>query len=236
MQLQTGKYLNKDLAEWFGINPNSFNKCKEKKLEELKHFAVYHMDGKKVIIDKVIIPEYSKRGSESYQKVKNKIDEVWDDSGLDSCKRVGNEIFEILSKEDVDALTPSTVYSYTVKGRDELYGKPFSNGGSLGRCSYIWCKKNDDGSYSMLTEEEQKIKQELQTKYFGDVSEKQIMVKAMIEAGEVSREEAWDILEEMTNMGTGNFMGFLKELQGAIGCQVVKGTLVDRNTVNFLEG
>lgn len=237
LHLQTGRYLNKELAEWFGINPNSFNKCKERKLEELKNFANYHMEGKKVVIDKVLVPVYNKRGSDSYLRVKNKIDEVWDETGLDTCKRVSGEIYDILTNEDNDFnITPGTVEFYTRAGRNELYGKPFTNGGTLGRCSYLWCKKNDDGSYSMLTEEEQKIKQELQTKYFGDVSEKQIMVKAMIEAGEVSREEAWDILEEMTNMGTGNFMGFLKELQGAIGCQVVKGTLVDRNTVNFLEG
>jgi len=41
-----------------------------------------------------------------------------------------------------------------------------------------------------LTEEEQEIKQKLQTKYFGDATEKQILVKAMVEAGEISREDA----------------------------------------------
>lgn len=72
----------------------------------------------------------------------------------------------------------------------------------------------------------------MQTKYFGDATEKQVLVKAMVEAGEITTEEAWGILEEMTNMkGKTNFMGFLKELQGTLHCQVVRGTLVTRNNL-----
>ena len=81
----------------------------------------------------------------------------------------------------------------------------------------------------MLSEEEKKIKEDLQIKYFGDTTEKQILVKAMIEAGEISKEEAWSVLEEMTNMKNGNFLLFLGELQEKIGCKVVRGTLVQRN-------
>lgn len=229
--LQEGKYLNKDLAEWFGISANSFNKTKDKKLEELKDFADYHLEGKRVVIDKVIIGEYSKKGSQAYQKIKEQVDKIWNEDGLDTCSRVGEEIFENLTEKDQNfELAPRTVYNYTIKGRNELYGKPFVSKGSLGECRYVWCKRNkESGEYCLLTEEEKAIKEELQTKYFGDTTEKQILVKAMVEAGEVSKEEAWETLEEMTNMRTGNFMGFLRELQEKIGCQVVKGTLVERN-------
>lgn len=229
MELQIGKITNKDLAEWMGITANTLNKNKEKYLKELKNFADFHLDGKKVVIDNVINPVFSKQGSEAYQKVRDKVDKVWDNSGLDSCSRVGNEIYEILTEEDKNfALQSSTVYNYTIKGRNELYGKPFMSGGRLGNCVYLWCKKREDGGYSMLTEEEQVIKQQLQTKYFGDATEKQILVKAMVETGELSKEEAWDVLEEMTNMRTGNFLMFLRELELKVGCQVVKGTMVKR--------
>lgn len=88
----------------------------------------------------------------------------------------------------------------------------------MGNCKYLWCKKdNETGMYHFLTEEEQAIKQKLQTKYFGDATEKQILVKAMVEVGEITKEDAWDVLEEMTNMKTGNFMMFLKELQAELG-------------------
>lgn len=41
----------------------SFNKQKE----ELKNFAQFHFNGKRVVIDKVFIEEYSKQGSQAYQ-------------------------------------------------------------------------------------------------------------------------------------------------------------------------
>ena len=231
MGLREGKISNKELAEWFGISANSFSKNKEKKLEELKYFAEFHIDNKNhVIIDKVYNDVYNRQGKANYQKIKEKIDNVWNKDGLDSCKRVGEEIYKDLIMEDEDfKLKPSTVYNYTREGRNELYGKPFVGGGKIGSCIYLWCKKEDDGSYSMLSEEEKKIKEDLQIKYFGDTTEKQILVKAMIEAGEISKEEAWSVLEEMTNMKNGNFLLFLGELQEKIGCKVVRGTLVQRN-------
>ena len=57
----------------------------------------------------------------------------------------------------------------------------------------------------------------------------------MVEAGEITKEDAWDVLEEMTNMKTGNFMMFLKELQAELGCQVVKGTYIERNNAKGIE-
>jgi len=166
------------------------------------------------------------------RKVIEKIDAVWSPDGLDSCQRVGEKILERLQEEDKDFNRAiGTIVKYTREGRNELYGMPFSeNGGKIGSCVYIWCKRNPEtGDYDFLTEEEQEIKQKLQTKYFGDATEKQILVKAMVEAGEISKEDAWSVLEEMTNMnGKANFMGFLKEIQQTLHCQVIRGTLVNR--------
>ena len=76
-----------------------------------------------------------------------------------------------------------------------------------------------------LTSEEEEIKQKLIQKYFGNVSEKQVIVKAMVESGEISKEEAWDVLEELTNMkGRGNFLTFMNELQTKLNCKVIRGT------------
>ena len=239
MQLTLGKKTGKELAEWFGISPGAFRNGKEKKLEELKYFAEFYEENGKVVITKILNPIYQKRGSEAYQKVVNKIDEVWSKDGLDSCSRVGTEICEILSNEDKGFKnTLSTVIEYTRKGRKELYGVPFQNGGRLGNCIYIWCKRDkNSGAYSFLTDDEIEIKEQLQKKYFGDATEKQILVKGMVESGEISKEDAWDILEELTNMKTGNFMMFLKELQERLGCQVIKGTYVERNNmIEFKEG
>ena len=229
MELTEGLWTNAQLAEWFGMREKTFKNNKEKKLIELTYYAEFEKEKGKIRITKVINPFYSKDVSTNYLKIRDKVDEVWDETGLDTCSRVGQEIYDILSEEDENfKLKSGTVVNYTYRGRNELYGKPFVGGGKLGNCVYIWCKRDQDGNYSLLTEEEQRIKQNLQTKYFGDATEKQILVKGMVEAGELSKEEAWEALEEMTNMNTGNFMGFLAELQAELGCQVVKGTYVNR--------
>ena len=47
----------------------------------------------------------------------------------------------------------------------------------------------------------------------------------MVESGEISKEEAWEVLEELTNMkGRGNFMAFMNELQNKLNCKVIRGT------------
>lgn len=229
MQLTVGKILNKDLAEWMGVTANTFNKSKDKYLEELKLFAVYHLEGKKVVIDEVLNPVYSKQGSKNYQLVKKEVDKVWSKDGLDSCSRVGLRIEDKL-KGSVE-LSHNTIYNYTRQSRDELYGKPFQEAGKLGSCKYLWCKKEGEGidtEYRLLNEEEEEIKQNLIKKYFGDATEKQIIVQGMVELGEIKKEEAWDVLQELTGMHGNNFMAFLNELQVKIGCQVIRGTMVDR--------
>lgn len=225
MKLEVGKIANKDLAEWMGISANTFNKSKEKYLNELKSFAAFHLEGKKIIIDEVYIDTYSKQGSNAYQMVKDKVDDFWSESGLDSCKRVSHDIIKFYGDEL--PVSERTTYNYTRRGRNELYGVPFESGGTLGSCVYTWCKKEGDDLLP-LTKEEEEIKQFLIKKYFGNADEKQIIVAGMVEAGEISKEEAWDILIEMTGMKGGNFMMFLGELQEKLGCQIVRGTLVTR--------
>ena len=164
------------------------------------------------------------------QQVVEKIDEVWSKDGLDTCSHVGAQICKMLSQEGT-VRQENTIVCYTRKGRNELYGRPFVEEGKLGRCVYTWCKKNEDGSYSLLTEEEKKIKEDLQKKYFGDTTEKQILVNAMVESGEITAQEAWGVLKKMTNMGNHNFLTFLGELQERLHCKVIRGTLVERNAI-----
>jgi hypothetical protein len=111
-----------------------------------------------------------------------------------------------------------------LQARNELFGKPFTNSGEIGFCEYIWCVETSDGKYRELTMEEEKKKRDLMKVYFGDATEKQLMVKAMVEAGEITKEEAFDILERMTGMDDCNFYSFLQELSVTIGCKVKKVT------------
>ena len=231
MELKVGKITNKELAEWFGVKPNTLSKKKVEKLEELKEYAEYHLEKGKVFIDKVYKPVYIKKKSANYRAIRNTVDETWSRDGLDSCRRVSEEVYELVE----DKITPATVYAYTREARNELYGKPFSNGGLLGRCVYLWCKKNEDGKLEKFSLEEEKIKQDLKIKYFGDVSEKQMFVKEMVRRGEITEEQAWGVLEDLTGMDDVGFVGFLRELQEKIGAQVVRGTFVERDGIKYLE-
>lgn len=185
---------------------------------------MYEEIGKRIKVLEVYAAEYDKHWNSNYGKVRNKVPEVWNPNGLDSSTRVSQEIQHQLMLP----LTEGTVYQYTLRSRNELYGRPFGKPGELGRCTYTWCKKIGDGRTAEivpLTPEEEEIKQKLIQKYFGDVSEKQVIVKAMVESGEISKEEAWDVLEELTNMkGRGNFLTFMNELQAKLNCKVIRGT------------
>ena len=230
MELKLGVMTNKELADWFGIKEGSFRRNKDKKLEELRNFAEFERKKGKIEIKKIIEPVYSKRGSEAYQIVKNEIDNVWSDSGLDSCSRVSEEIGEKCKNELM--ITQNTIYNYTRKGRNELYGVPCQSEGSLGRCTYLLCKKIGDGIdavYEKFTEDEEKIKDMLMKKYFGNLAEKTLIVSMMVERGEIRKEDMYDELKEVVGIeGVSPYVMFLNELKERLGCNVVRGTLVER--------
>ena len=229
-KLQEGIFNNKDLAEWFGCSSSYFSQVKDKKLEQLKAYADFELIGnkqKKIKINRVYEDQYHKKGSYAYQTIRDKFDQTWSDNGLDSCKRV---CYQIMETTDL-GVVQRTAYNYTLKTRNDLFGKPFQEGGKLGSCKYLWCKQDEDGKLRFLTKEEEQIKSKMIKKYFGDAEQKQIIVQGMIEAGEITKEEAWDILTQMTNMKGNNFLLFLKQLQRTIGCRVIRGTLVQRNLI-----
>lgn len=236
MRLVQGRtYMNKELAEWFGITPRAFNNSKEKKLEELKHFADFTFVGKRVYIKKVYVEEYTKKWQSIKHLVVNNIDQVWNKNGIDTAKRVG---LTLKRKLDLD-ISDGTAQRYARDGRTELYGKPFVSVGKLGRCKFVWCKKEGDGADAVLeplSKEQEELKRNLYKKYFGSVEDQQVFVKAMVEKGEIKKEQAWGVLEELTNMGSENYMAFLQELRERLGSNIIKGTLVERfNELGFFD-
>ena len=59
LELQEGKLTLRELSLWFGLAPttisNGSTKSKEKKFNILKGYAVYHFEGRNIIIDKVTL-------------------------------------------------------------------------------------------------------------------------------------------------------------------------------------
>lgn len=230
LELVEGQLMsNNDLAEWFQIKPGSFRNTKAKKLEELKKYAEYEIQGTKVLIVKVIEPKFVKR--KDYSIVKEEFTQVYNKSKIDTASNVSKKIYN-KRKSDL-TIKESTTYEYTREARNELYGKPFIGKGKLGTCRYIWVKKLDEGKYERFNDEEQAIYKKLLVKYFKNTDDKAIFVNTMVEHGEITEEEAWKTYKEITNFEF-SFMNFKAEMEEAVGYPIVRATEIE-DQINFSE-
>lgn len=234
--LKIGKMSTRELADWFGISYGTFRNNKQEKLEELKLYAEFEevYGGVNIISLVEGAPlDYTKASRKNYDLIKASFDEEWSPTGIDTCSNVAYKIYDKHKNELT--IADNTAYNYVLKVRDELYGKPFVSLGSLGSCIYLWCRKeydkdNDLVIYTELSDEEQEIKKKLMKKYFSTDVEKEIMVAEMVRMGEITKAEAYDALCEMKNLNNAGFIAFKKELEKEIGCEIVKATLLDKNS------
>ena len=51
MELKIGKMTNADIAAWMGISEKSFKNQKQERLNQLEHYANFHTEAGKIIID-----------------------------------------------------------------------------------------------------------------------------------------------------------------------------------------
>ena len=230
LELVEGQLMsNNDLAEWFQIKPGSFRNTKAKKLEELKKYAEYEIQGAKVLITKVIEPKFIKK--KDYSIVREEFTQVYNESKIDTASNVSKKIYN-KRKSDL-SIKESTTYEYTREARNELYGKPFIGKGKLGTCRDIWVKKLDEGKYERFNDEEEAMYKKLLLKYFKNTDSKAMFVKDMIKRGEVTKEEAWDVYDEIANLEFG-FMNFKAEMEEFVGCTIVRATEIE-DQLNFSE-
>ena len=220
---------NAELAEWFGIKPNSFRNTKTQKLEELKRFAEFEVEKTKVRITKIYKSVYVKKKSADYSIVKEEFTQVYNKSKIDTASNVSKKIYN-KRKNDL-TIKESTTYEYTRAARNELYGKPFVGCGERGVCRYIWAKQIGEGQYERFNDTEQAIYKRLLVKYFKGADEKTIFVRDMIKRGEITEEEAWGVYEDMMNLEQG-FMNFKIEMEETIGYPIVRVTEIE-NQINW---
>ena len=90
--LRIGKISNSELADWFGINVNNLSKHKTQKLKQLQEYAKFNNLRGGVEILEIYQPIYS--NNNNYRIMRDNFCNSWDNSGLDSCSRVSNEIYE----------------------------------------------------------------------------------------------------------------------------------------------
>lgn len=240
-ELKLGQMKCKELADWFGISPSSLSAHKQDKLEELKAYADYEDLGRRgVNIIKIIEPVYSKISSESKAKIFEVFDANWGKNGLDTATNVRDKIK--YRYKDLIPVSDDTAYRYVLSARNRYYGKPFRDLGEYGNCIYVWAKQevdidNSEVYYTPLTEEEEEIKQQMMKQYFGTDEEKDIMIAEMVDAGEITKEEAYDLIVEYRGLNKVGYGRFIKDLGDKIGATVTKVTLIQKKIpVGDVEG
>lgn len=229
MELTEGRWTNKDLAEWFGIQPDSFKVNKPRKLEELEEYADFHLEKNKVIIDKVYIPVYSKKKSNPYRIIKDNFDGAWSENHLDTCSRVSRQIYnEHIS--DI-GITNSTAYTYTLRVKNEFYGKAMKYSGTRGQCYYLIGKQEGDGvnaRYSFLTQEEEEIKKEVLKKYYGSSDEKMAILDTILLEKEMSPEEFVEAYQQIMGDPSIRYKAFRDEFSERIGAKIARVTYLEK--------
>ena len=220
-ELKLGPMSITDLAKWFGKSRAAVAHNKIAYLNRLKNYCEFEeLPSGKINITAIKDSTFKKEGNK--QIIKDNFVKEWNDNGLDTARNVSEKIFD--NNEDDLTITRSTAYTYTLQARNELYNKPFCGKGEKGCCEYVWCVDLGGGQYRELDEDEQRVKNDLLKKYFGNTTEKQLMVEAMVKAGEITEAEAFGVLKEMTGMNQAGFFGFLKELSATLHCRVIKAT------------
>lgn len=226
MELRIGKMTNKELAEWFGIKPDTMTRHKKKKLEELQNYAFFEEIRGGVEITGIIKSEYNKKDSQIRQIYQQGFEEVR--QPLDTVSNINNQIYEKYYDQLPTLSSAASGYHYAIEVRNERYGIPFKGKGKVGQCYYCWCKQGEGENHQPLyipfTEEEEQVKAKLLTKFFGNQEEKTLLLQEMVLMGEIKKEDAWDIFTEYSNLNQAGFNAFLRELEAAIGSKVVKAT------------
>ena len=199
------------------------SKKKKQWLEILKEYCDFEPCYGGVTITAIYKATYVK--NKNLQIVKEEFCEVWNKSGLDSCSRVSEEIYE--KRYEDFTVKESTIYAQTRQVRDEFYGKPCSGiHGSKGECNYVWCKKNaETGMLEFLSEEEEEIKKRLMDQYFSSTDEKTIIVQNMVGSGELTEKEAWKYYSQLVNL-PGNYQAFMAAFKKRTGITLVRGTCI----------
>ena len=207
-ELMTGLLTNAEFAKWRGVTVKTIERRKSKYIEELEIFADFHIEGRKVIIDEVIIPAYCKKGVRNYEIIKENIPKVWNENGLDTGVNVSRKLIVV-----TPAMGETSRYRSTLKGIKEVY--PF--------CKSIWAKEVADGRFEPFTDEDIDIWTETFREMF---KEPKIMTldvslfNEMVISGEITKEQAFDALTDEIGFSSEKFILFKDTIQARIGYAV----------------
>ena len=234
--LKLGKMSAEAIAKWMGRSRTYFKTHKEECFATLSKYCKFHLvktgHGESIYIDEIYIADFQGfNGPPARERVKELTYTNWSETGLDTCTNVAKKNYPMLKDEGYE-ISKETNYRYTCVGRTELWGCPAKRTeGSKVRSRYEYCKVDEQGNLVPFTEEEQKIKEELIKKYFGNLSEWTLGIADDLKRGRISKEEAADALEGLDEHG--EYTCWLGELEARIGAPIRKATRIQENTPRY---
>lgn len=208
MELKVGPMTLKDLSVWFGLKPDTITKsrksAKEKKFEILKWYADYHFEGRKLIIDKVLIPEYTK----AFDIIDKNFDKEWGNirdrwtgekswqaaARVDTCARVGKAMR--FKYDEVKTIKEETAASYVSKAKTARYGKTYikDDKGTRGSCRIVYLNEDCSG---LLSDEQMKIVSECRSAAYAQIGEQIAKIDEAKALGELSAKAAQEAKGEI---------------------------------------
>lgn len=90
--LKLGFMSNGELAEWFNVKENTIAKKKTDYMKKLEDYCVFEKCRGGVCI-KEILDAGVFINNKNYKIVKDNFDKTWAESGLDTCRRVGDALY-----------------------------------------------------------------------------------------------------------------------------------------------
>ena len=220
MELKEGKISFKDLALWSGKSPRYFSNAsansKDKFFKTFSFYADYHFEGKKIIIDKVKYPTYTKAFDiieEEFPKKWGNIDNaVLSKERIDTCSRVGTEIW-MKNLEVNKQIKLDTAKTYTNRLKVQQYGHNYLDDyGTKGRSEYVWM--NEDGT-APLDAEGLKIIGECAKEAYSSFDIKIAAIDDEYKRGYISRKERSKAIGEIDT--DSNYERFIELLVNRLG-------------------
>lgn len=212
MELKEGKMTLKDLSLWFGLKPDTITKSrkssKERKFEILKNYAIYHFEGKSLIIDRVLYPTYTKAFEIIEEEVPKRwgvvkdsnnklVNETFTKLRIDTCARVGIEIYYSVP-EVSSQINLKTTKTYTNRVKRKQYGRNcVDEHGTRGYSEYVWLNETED---DLLPDDQLKIVKECAQIAYGDPSLRIANIDEDLKNGKISQEERNEMVGAIQTM------------------------------------
>lgn len=220
MKLKEGKMSLKDLALWYGKSARYFSnaseKAKDKFFKQFGFYADYHLEGKKIIIDKVKYPTYTN----AFDIIEEEFPKKWGNTDnivlskerIDTCARVGTEIW-MKNCEVNNQIKLDTAKTYTNRLKVQQYGHNYlDDHGTKGRSEYVWM--NEDGT-APLDEKGLKIVNECAKEAYSTFDEKVVAIDDEYKRGHISKKERNQAIGEIDT--DSNYENFIELLLSKLG-------------------